>query len=256
MEPSFCGSAQIAAYAARHGVSHKEAIARLLGHNIWPARFRRNRGLLTAEDQIRLLDLPVLIAGCGGLGGAAAELLARLGAGNITLCDYDRFEESNLNRQRFCSEAAVGELKAEAAARALRGIASFGDYKPLVLKLAPDNLPGLLASCEIVIDCLDSVEGKKMLENAAAKAGAAWLHGSVLHHEAFACLSHPAEGALSRLYSEAAASGAGSVLSHTVDGAAALMCALFTRWLAGKSRHTPLIHADFSVPELSAFHLD
>ena len=77
----------------------------LLGQNIWPERFRRNFGLVTAEEMTRLLQSRALVLGCGGLGGYAAELLARSGVGSIRLVDNDVFDESNLNRQRFCSES-------------------------------------------------------------------------------------------------------------------------------------------------------
>lgn len=252
----FCSLNQIDVYAARHGLSQKAAIAELLSHDIWPERFRRHRGLLPPEAQIRLLDLPILIAGCGGLGGAIADMLARLGAGNIWLCDFDRFEESNLNRQRFCSESTLGLLKAQAVAEGLSEIASFGDFRAIICELTPENLPEHLANREIVIDCLDSVSGKKMLENAAKEAGIAWLHGSVLQNEGFICLSQPATATLTRLYQgQDSVSGAGSVLSHVVTGTAALMCSLFAGWLIARVRQSPLMHVDFSVPELEGLEL-
>lgn len=255
--PAFCGMGQIAAYAARRGLSQKKAMAELLARDVWPERFRRHLGILSATAQIRLLDLPVLIAGCGGLGGAVAALLARLGAGDIRLCDYDRFEESNLNRQRFCDETTLGRPKAEVVAQGLRALASFGDYTAVIRKLTPENLPEILSDREIVVDCLDSVAGKKMLEKAAKEAGIAWLHGSVLRDEAFVCLSTPAGGLLTKLYrDESQPSGAGSVFGHVVSGAASLMVSLFVAWLMGKRPNSHLLRADFSAPELDAFQVE
>lgn len=254
--PSFCKQELIERYAQRHGLTLKMAMQKLLGAGIWPERFNRNYGLLAARDQIRILDLPVFIAGCGGLGGEIAEMLVRLGAGCLYLCDYDQFEESNLNRQRFCNDASLGIKKADVTASGLQEIAPFGDYHPVMTRLSPDNATDLIAPCEIVIDCLDSVNGKIMLEQAAAKTGKAFLHGSVLEHEGFAFLASPATGSLSGLYGEnVPISGAGSVLSHVVTGTASLMCSLFTRWLTGKLHVSKLLHCDFSVPELDAFQL-
>ncbi len=48
-----------------------------------------------------LLEMRVFMAGCGGLGGAVADMLARTGIGMFRLCDPDVFEETNLNRQLF-----------------------------------------------------------------------------------------------------------------------------------------------------------
>lgn len=251
--PRFYSGKIIEAYARDRGLSVKNAMAKLLRHEVWPERFRRHRDLLKAEEQARLLDLPVFIAGCGGLGGEVAALLARLGAGNILLCDRDRFEESNLNRQRFCSEKTLGREKAPVTAEGLKELASFGDYVPLVRVITPDNIKELIAPCEIVIDCLDSVSGKKELENAARESGKAFLHGAVLHHEGFAFLASPAGDRLTRLYGEEFnPGGAGSVLGHVVAGVAALMVSLFTGWLAGRET-SPLLHCDFSVPEFESF---
>ncbi|MBD5642029.1 MAG: hypothetical protein HDQ91_06385 [Desulfovibrio sp.] len=231
-------------------------MARVLTHGIWPERFRRNYGLLAPLTQIRLLELPIFVAGCGGLGGEMAAKLVRLGAGRLRLCDQDRFEESNLNRQRFCVEAALGQEKALVTASALKAMASWGDYEPRVIRLDPENIDGLIADCEIVIDCLDSVEGKKMLEQAAVRVGKVFLHGAVLHEECLAFLSQPADGALSRMYArESRACGAGSVLGHVVSGAAALMCALFVNWLSGRAASSRLLHCDFSAPGLALYEL-
>ncbi|MBD5553716.1 MAG: hypothetical protein HDQ44_05195 [Desulfovibrio sp.] len=252
----FWSGARIAAYAARRNLAIKAALAELLGQGVWPLRFQRNYGIIPAAAQIRLLDLPIFIAGCGGLGGHVAAQLCRLGAGRLRLCDCDVFEESNLNRQCFCSEKTLGQPKAEAAAQALVDIAAFGSYEPLIQSITSGNAGPLFADCAIVIDCLDSVAGKKMLERAAGKAAKPFLHGSVLQHEGFAFLATPANGALSRLYSASfAESGAGPVLANVVAGTASLMLALFVRWLAAGAQGSRLLHIDFSIPELEAFQL-
>lgn len=252
----FWSGASIAAYAARRNLAIKDALAELLGQGIWPLRFQRNYGILPAAVQIRLLDLPVFIAGCGGLGGQVAAQLCRLGAGRLRLCDCDVFEESNLNRQRFCTEKALGQPKAEVTAQALTDIAAFGSYEPLIESIAPGNAGALFGDSAIVIDCLDSVAGKKMLEQAAGDAGKPFLHGSVLQQEGFAFLASPANGALSRLYGASfTESGAGPVLANVVAGTASLMLALFVNWLVAGAQASRLLHLDFSVPELEAFQL-
>lgn len=74
---------------------------------------------------VRLLQTRVFVLGCGGLGGHVASLLARLGVGGLRLCDSDIFEESNLNRQYFCTESTLGQPKAVATARGLRDMAGY-----------------------------------------------------------------------------------------------------------------------------------
>lgn len=247
---------QITQYAIQHNLDMRDAMADLLRKNIWPERFVRNYPLLSAEQQIRLLYLPIVIAGCGGLGGEIAAMLVRMGAGNIHLYDPDHFEESNLNRQRFCTEATLGKDKSAVTAAELKNIASFGTYTPYNIRLTEENLPGILAHCEIVFDCLDSVECKAMLEHAALVARIALVHGSVLYHEGFATLSSPAAATLENIYgADTSLKGAGPVLAPVPVGTAALMCALFIKWLGRSTSSPSLYHLDYSVPELEKFQL-
>lgn len=256
MAPYFCPDRLIWRFGKRHGLDAKAAMAALLSHDIWPERFRRNYGLVSAQTQRSLLDLPIFIAGCGGLGGEVSAMLTRLGAGRLVLCDFDCFEESNLNRQRFCTEQTLGHKKALVAAASLRALASFGDYTPLMCRLTPDNVDEQVANSKIVIDCLDSVAGKIMLEQAAARTGGIFLHGSVLAQEGFAFISDPAQGVLAKLYGQdPQTSGAGSVLVPVVTGTASLMLSLFVNWLNGRAMSAKLLHGDFSVPEVEAFQL-
>ena len=66
---------------------------------ILPARYQRNRQIISVGDQLTLFRSQVAVIGCGGLGGYVIEELARLGVGRIVVIDPDRFEEHNLNRQ-------------------------------------------------------------------------------------------------------------------------------------------------------------
>lgn len=226
----------------------------LLARNIWPERFKRNAGLISPENQARLFTLPIFVAGLGGLGGAIAALLARVGAAKMTLCDFDRFEESNLNRQRFCDAESLGKEKVLVAAAELQKINPWGQYKTISAKIAPENATELLAGAEIVVDGLDSVDGKIMLETAAIIAGAAWLYGAVLEEEGFLCLRAKPDGLLTRLYGDKTEeSGAGPILPSTVSGVAAIMCAEFGKWLANPAYNGSLIHVDFSRPALETF---
>lgn len=250
-ETRFCTQGSLEAFAREHNLTCEAALRQLLASNVWPEHFRRNQGLLTSAEQLKLVDLPIFIAGCGGLGGDMAASLVQLGAGNLYLCDYDVFEESNLNRQRFCDFDAIGKPKAEITAKALRAKAPWGRFTPLLNRLEKNSFPREFYSAAIVVDCLDSIQGKLMLEQAAMEAQKPWLYGAVLHLEAFACLSPAPFGLIKSLYGDnCAESGAGSILTHTVSGAAALMTSLFIRWLKDPTYKSLLLHADFSIPEL------
>jgi hypothetical protein len=167
-EGSFVRIAGVKAVAHASGLTEREAMCALLDAGFWPERFRRSRSVLSAEGLKRLLRSRVFVAGCGGLGGHAAALLARSGVGSFVLCDPDIFEESNLNRQMFCTEATLGHPKAEVCREALLGMASHLEVDAHIVALDADNLPALLAGCTAVVDGLDSVPKKLMLEEAAA----------------------------------------------------------------------------------------
>lgn len=238
-------------FARGQKLSLRDGLRRLMRDAVFPERFRRNEGLISPECQLELLDLPLFIAGCGGLGGEIAAQLVRLGAGRLFLCDYDKFEESNLNRQRFCNMDTLGKFKAEAAAEELGKIAPFGEFHTVIWRIEPQKRPESLADCSLVIDCLDSTQDKKMLEDMAREADQPWLHGSVLQFEGFACLRARPDGVLERLYgADCEQSGAGSVLANVVAGTASLMLSLFVKWLHNRAFSSRLIHADFSVPEV------
>ncbi len=59
-----------------------------------------------------LQNAKVIILGVGGVGGHALDCLYRSGITNITIVDYDTYEESNQNRQ-IGSENALGKVKVD-----------------------------------------------------------------------------------------------------------------------------------------------
>jgi bacteriocin biosynthesis cyclodehydratase domain-containing protein len=92
-------------------------------------------GLPAEELQRRLGAAKVALIGCGGLGSWTACGLACAGVGSLVLVDDDRVELSNLNRQLLFTEADVGELKVEAAARALAEHNSALELTPLARRV-------------------------------------------------------------------------------------------------------------------------
>ena len=84
----------------------------------YQAAFKRNRGLITEEEQEKLRNSRVAIAGMGGVGGVHLVTLARLGIGKFTIADPDVFEVANFNRQYGATISNLGRNKAEAMAEA------------------------------------------------------------------------------------------------------------------------------------------
>ncbi len=129
--------------------------------NDFKDRFTRSR-LLFDSDFEKLQNAKVLVCGCGGVGGACIEALARSGIGQITAVDCDRFEITNQNRQ-FGSEN-LGQLKASVFEQ------KFNSVKALNLRIDENTIKSLdLASFDVIIDAIDDINAKILLAFNAPK---------------------------------------------------------------------------------------
>jgi len=72
-------------------------------------RFQRCKMLFGEENFKKLQNAKILILGVGGVGSYALDCLYRSGVNNITILDYDHYDQTNQNRQ--IGSEAVGELK-------------------------------------------------------------------------------------------------------------------------------------------------
>ncbi len=85
----------------------------------------RQMGVVTKSEQERLRDVNITVIGCGGIGGAAAEMLVRMGIGNLKIIDKDTFDVSNINRQLMSSFYSVGKSKVNTTYETLKSINPF-----------------------------------------------------------------------------------------------------------------------------------
>jgi len=113
------------------------------------------------------------------LGGLIIELLARFGVGRLILIDGDSFTEDNLNRQLLCREADIGRKKVERAAERVKAVNSAVEVVPRPVFLTGKNADELLSGAEVVIDALDRIAVRILLEKAAGRLGLPLVHGAV-----------------------------------------------------------------------------
>ena len=132
--------------------------------------------------QERLCASTVLVVGCGALGSAAVDLLARSGVGEIVIVDRDFVELSNLQRQLLFDEAdaAEGAPKAVAAARAVARINSEVKARPTVADVTPTNVEQFVAEADVVLDGTDNLETRYLLNDACVKLGLPWIYGGAI----------------------------------------------------------------------------
>lgn len=163
-------------------------------------RYIRNIPAISEEEQHRLKESSVLVIGCGGLGGYAIEYLARLGIGHITAVDGDVFCESNLNRQLLSSTVSIGKPKASEAAARISAINPEIEISAVNEFFTRDNAATLLKGIDIVIDALDNVEARLILEDACEAAEKIIVHGAVQGWNLQATLVQPGSKLLHKLY--------------------------------------------------------
>ena len=135
-----------------------------------PERYARNMGTFSAQDQIVLFGSRVCIVGLGGLGGTVTEILARLGIGALTLVDGDVFEDSNLNRQLLSTLETLGASKTTAAESRVRQINPSVKTRIHDVFMDARNAAGLIEGADVVVDCLDNLKIRFVLETAAKAA--------------------------------------------------------------------------------------
>jgi molybdopterin/thiamine biosynthesis adenylyltransferase len=174
-------------------------------------RYSRNHNALTREEQTLLAESRVAIIGLGGLGGGVVETLARIGVGSLFLMDGDRFETTNLNRQILSTEALVGHPKADAAKARVLAVNSDIRVTACIGFLDTGNADAIVDDADLVIDCLDSIDTRFLLEDACKRAGVPLISGAIAGTLGQIMTIFPEDPGLELVYGERSAKRAAGV---------------------------------------------
>lgn len=119
----------------------------------------------------RLQNANILVVGLGGVGGFAAEFIARAGVGKMTIVDGDTVDITNINRQLPALHSTIGKAKTEVISQRLLDINPYLQLTALHQFLNPENMETLLdgQDFDYILDCIDSVSPKIELIKAARK---------------------------------------------------------------------------------------
>ena len=112
------------------------------------------------EGQQKLLDSRVLIIGMGGLGSPASMYLASAGIGCLVLSDFDRVDESNLQRQIVHTTDSIGNEKALSAQATLRRLNPGIEVIAIDWALDSQELKEQIDLADVVLDCTDNFESR------------------------------------------------------------------------------------------------
>lgn len=134
------------------------------------------------QGQDRISNARVAIVGCGALGSAQAELLARAGAGYLRIIDRDYVEASNLQRQFLFDEADAADAspKAVAASRRLSIVNSTIQVDAAVADLTPSNVDDLLGDVDLILDGTDNFETRYLINDFAVSHDLPWIYGAAV----------------------------------------------------------------------------
>jgi adenylyltransferase/sulfurtransferase len=150
------------------------------------------------EGQQRLKAAKVLICGAGGLGSPAAIYLAAAGVGGITIVDHDHVALSNLNRQILHGQADIGRPKVVSAKETLEKINPNLVVNALPAALNAVNAAHVIAGHDVVIDALDNMAARYILNKTAVNLGITLVHGAVNGFEGRVLTVIPGQGACLR----------------------------------------------------------
>lgn len=133
--------------------------------------------------QQKLKDSRVLVIGAGGLGSPVLLYLAAAGVGHIDIVDFDRVEQSNLQRQILYTEAEEGMYKAEAAAARIRALNQHIKAVPIVEPFTRENAMERMAPCDLVLDGTDNFPTRYLSNDACVLSGKPLVYGSIYRFE-------------------------------------------------------------------------
>lgn len=132
------------------------------------------------KGQKALADSSVLIVGAGALGTAAAEGLARAGAGRMAIIDRDYVEWSNLQRQQLYTEEDARQRlpKAVAAKARLLAVNSAIHIEAYAAEGTAETLEPLIEQADCIVDATDNFETRMVINDLALKTKTPWIYGA------------------------------------------------------------------------------
>lgn len=127
----------------------------------FPEWMTRTVQLLGEEKVEKIRGAHVLVAGMGGVGSMAAEMLARAGIGMLTLVDNDIVQSTNINRQLPALHSTIGNQKVKIMEHRLKDINPGIKIRSMQTYINEDSMDGILATpYDFIVDAIDTLTPK------------------------------------------------------------------------------------------------
>jgi adenylyltransferase/sulfurtransferase len=147
------------------------------------------------DGQEKLKKARVFVAGAGGLGSPIAIYLAVAGIGNIRIVDHDTVEMSNLNRQILHGDGDIGKRKTDSAGQKLKGLNKDVNVEAVAETITEDNVAEFVSDCDLIVDAMDNLPTRYVLNRAAIAKNIPFFHGAVYGFEGRAMTVMPGKTA-------------------------------------------------------------
>ena len=135
------------------------------------------------EGQEKLKKAKVLVVGAGGLGCPVLQYLTAAGIGKIGIVEFNKVDESNLQRQVLYGSLDVGKLKAIIAKNRLEHLNSFVEFALFNLKLDAANALRIIKEFDIVVDATDTYEVRYLINDSCVILNKPMVHGAIFKFE-------------------------------------------------------------------------
>jgi adenylyltransferase/sulfurtransferase len=135
------------------------------------------------DAQARFADARIVLVGMGGLGTPAAQFLAAAGIGALVLCDGDRVDLTNLQRQILYATEDIGQPKVAAAAARLAAINPEVRLECIERRVGADELATLAGAADVVLDCSDNFATRHAVNRACVAARVPLVSGAAIRFD-------------------------------------------------------------------------
>jgi molybdopterin-synthase adenylyltransferase len=134
---------------------------------------------LGEEGQEKIKKAKIFVGGVGGLGSPAIYYLTAAGVGQLRIVDSDAVELSNLNRQILHWTSDVGKHKVDSARGKLQDLNPAVKVEAIRERITPENVKDLIQGYDVIVDALDNLQTRYLLNQTAQELKLPFCHGAV-----------------------------------------------------------------------------
>jgi adenylyltransferase/sulfurtransferase len=153
---------------------------------------------ITGQEKIK--KAKVLVVGAGGLGCPVLQYLTSAGVGKITIIEFDKVDETNLQRQVLYGSDDVGKLKSIIAKNRLEHLNSLTEIGIINLRLDKSNALSTIRNFDVIVDATDNIEARYVINDSCVILNKPMVHGSIYKYEGLVSVFNYKGGATYRCF--------------------------------------------------------